>query len=192
MAHPASYYRDMAEIDAQIAEAQFAIASGKTATTPEEIQQQQLELLRAQKAGTKADLDLASANKRVSDQFKNLGSGIKRGGYNFNRSLANVPTPGGIGVPLFLLLFLYFILFPIPSVGGKTRMMWLLYVIAGYATINVNFNSSAAVQPVGNLNSNNGLTAITPTNNNNTTGTVNLNSLNISSFLNSYNALEQL
>jgi hypothetical protein len=132
MAHPSSYYKDMADIDSQIAMVQFMQASNKTPTTVEEKNQQQLDILKAQKAGKQADLNKATAVQKGQQAINNFKIGTQRRAYDLNKTLANIPAPGGVGVPLFILAFLYMILFP---VGGHTRMLWLFLVLFGHASI---------------------------------------------------------
>lgn len=137
MAHAASYQKDMADIDSQIAMVQYMEAASKTATTPEEKNAQQIEMLKAQKAGKQADFKKNQIEQRGNaegfQRLATIAGALKGNAYGANRALANIPTPGGIGVPLFILGFLYFILFP---VNGHTRMYWLFLVLFGKASIN--------------------------------------------------------
>lgn len=145
MAHSSTYYNDMADIDAQIAMVQMMDAASKNGGTPEEKNEAQIQELKAKKSGIQADLEKAKIKSRETiqslNQIGNVANGLRDSAYGVNRALANVPTPGGVGVPIFILLFLYFILFP---VGGHTRMFWLFLVLVGHATIGITSRGSNA------------------------------------------------
>lgn len=80
----------------------------------------------------KEHLEEANLYEKASTKVKQTSRGIRNTGVNVNRWLANIPTPGGIWVPFFVLMFLFMVLFP---VNGHTRMMWLWLVLTGNAKI---------------------------------------------------------
>lgn len=70
-----------------------------------------------------------SAFDRSANATVNAASGIVRG---TQLTLASLPTPGSILLPLGILLVFFFLLLP---VNGHTRLVWLWLVLTGNAEI---------------------------------------------------------
>lgn len=66
---------------------------------------------------------------RTVNEVVGAGQALATGTYN---GLSNAPIPGGIGVPLVILLVLFIVLLP---VNGHTRLMWLWLSLTGQAEI---------------------------------------------------------
>ena len=60
--------------------------------------------------------------------------GLKGFGYDAGSQIRQLPIPGGIGVPLSILLFLWLVFIPY---NGHTRLRWLWLSITGNAHIDV-------------------------------------------------------
>lgn len=74
----------------------------------------------------------------VSAGLGAVKTGLQNRAQIANSWLANIPTPGDVWVPFFILLILFLIIIP---VKGHTRMMWLWLVIIGHAHIGTPFAS---------------------------------------------------
>lgn len=128
--------RDMAILQEQIQEIELLKATnGNYPSTPEGQLQQEQDIARANLALLKGDEEFEkSFYGQASKKVVGFGRGIKRGAYSANRSLANVPTPGGVWAALGVLLFLFLVLFP---VNGNTRLYWLWLTLTGNAALPV-------------------------------------------------------
>ncbi len=65
-------------------------------------------------------------------EFQKLGRNINQLGNAINGRAEAIPSPGGIAVPLILLLVLVTLLIP---VGGHTRIEWLYLTLIGHARV---------------------------------------------------------
>ena len=103
-----------------------AAAKGKAEKKKEQV-------FRAEVAGRVAERKREEAAISATDRFAqkafNLGNGVFHGSKGW---LEARPTPGGIGVPLAILLFFFFLLLP---VNGHTRLMWLWLTLTGNAEL---------------------------------------------------------
>lgn len=123
---------DMARIDQQIAMVEYMQANSKSPSSPEEINEQQIAELKAEKGILKGEEAEESVYTKAAQAGRQALGRARQSGYNANRWLANIPTPGGIWVPFWVLFFLWMILIPI---NGHTRMMWFWLVLNGHARI---------------------------------------------------------
>ena len=112
--------------------AQQAVEGLDAAAKAKKLKEQQA-VFRAEVAGRVAERRREEAALTAADRFAakafGLGNGVFQGGKGW---LESKPTPGGIGVPLGILLFFFFLLIP---VNGHTRLMWLWLTITGNAQI---------------------------------------------------------
>lgn len=122
----------MAELDGQIAMVEEMQAASRNASSPEEINQQQIDTLKAQKKGLEAEEAEENVYTKAAQAATRAGNRVRSGASSTNKWLANVPTPGGIWVPFWILVFLFLILFP---VNGHTRMMWFWLVLTNNAQL---------------------------------------------------------
>lgn len=74
----------------------------------------------------------ADLQRRSIESSRQLLNALKMNASRANQGLANIPTPGDIWVPFWILIFIFFILIP---VGGHPRLAWLWLVIIGHAEI---------------------------------------------------------
>ena len=77
------------------------------------------------------------AQTRMVQGALSFGNGIRQRAKQSNRFLGNIPTPGDVWVPLWILLFIFMILIP---VNGHTRLYWLWLVIVGHAELTEEYN----------------------------------------------------
>ncbi len=142
--------RAMVDLQEQIQEIELLKATNGTyPSTPEGQLQQQQDIAKANLALLKGDQDFEdSFYGKASKKVVGFGQGIKGGASRANRSLANIPTPGGVWAALAVLLFLFLVLFP---VNGNTRLYWLWLALTGNASIPqfINPNGSENVGPTG-------------------------------------------
>lgn len=126
--------RAMVDLQEQIQEIELLKATNGTyPSTPEGQLQQQQDIAKANLALLKGDQDFEdSFYGKASKKAVGFGQGVKRGAFRANRSLANIPTPGGVWAALAVLLFLFLVLFP---VNGNTRLYWLWLALTGNASI---------------------------------------------------------
>lgn len=124
----------MVQLQEQIQEIELLKATNGTyPSTPEGQLQQQQDIAKANLALLKGDQDFEdSFYGKASKKVVGFGQGIKGGASRANRSLANIPTPGGVWAALTVLLFLFLVLFP---VNGNTRLYWLWLALTGNASI---------------------------------------------------------
>lgn len=88
------------------------------------------------------DLDITEENNRVIDFarlygktsafFQRMRRNLRANALRANRRIGGIPTPGGIAVPLGLLLFFWLILIP---VNGHTRLRWLWNSFFGFSAL---------------------------------------------------------
>lgn len=106
-----------------------------------------------------------SAFDRSANATVNAASGIVRG---TGLTLASLPTPGSLILPLGILLVFFFLLLP---VNGHTRLVWLWLVLTGNAEIQQqsgSTSSSGGTTPTATTtttpssSSNNGSSSLTP------------------------------
>lgn len=122
-------------------------------------------------AAQKAAQQQQRSNTRQIFQGINAGLGITKNAVQNNAKsvnswLANIPTPGDVWTPFFILLALFLIIIP---VKGHTRLMWLWLVIIGHAHIGSPFvsqNSQAQeeFQAIAGSSSGQSLTGTIPSN----------------------------
>lgn len=140
----------MVQLQEQIQEIELLKATNGTyPSTPEGQLQQEQDIARANLALLKGDQDFEdSFYGKASKKVVGFGQGVKKGAFRANRSLANIPTPGGVWAALAVLLFLFLVLFP---VNGNTRLYWLWLALTGNASIPqlVNPNGSENAGPTG-------------------------------------------
>lgn len=141
--------RAMVDLQEQIQEIELLKATNGTyPSTPEGQLQQEQDIAKANLALLKGDQDFEdSFYGKASKKVVGFGQGVKKGAFRANRSLANIPTPGGVWAALAVLLFLFLVLFP---VNGNTRLYWLWLALTGNASIPqfVNPNGSENSGPV--------------------------------------------
>lgn len=139
----------MVQLQEQIQEIELLKATNGTyPSTPEGQLQQEQDIARANLALLKGDEAFEdSFYGKASKKVVGFGQGVKKGAFRANRSLANIPTPGGVWAALAVLLFLFLVLFP---VNGNTRLYWLWLALTGNASIPqfVNPNGSENSGPV--------------------------------------------
>lgn len=140
----------MVQLQEQIQEIELLKATNGTyPSTPEGQLQQEQDIARANLALLKGDEAFEdSFYGKASKKVVGFGQGIKKGAFRANRSLANIPTPGGVWAALAVLLFLFLVLFP---VNGNTRLYWLWLALTGNASIPqfINPNGSENAGPTG-------------------------------------------
>lgn len=72
------------------------------------------------------------AAAQTKEYFRNVNAVLRAQAKQANRSIGSFPTPGGIWVPFWILLFIFLILIP---VNQHTRMSWFWMVITGNADL---------------------------------------------------------
>lgn len=77
-----------------------------------------------------------AAEQAEKDAFKQNANATVRAAQNIVREggarLGSIPTPGGLALPISILLFFFFLLVP---VNGHTRLTWLWLVLSGNASV---------------------------------------------------------
>lgn len=96
------------------------------------------------------------AQAKTSQAILGFATSAKQRGKQINRSLGNVPTPGDIWVPFWILIFIFLVLIP---VGGHTRLNWLWLVMIGHAELTEEYDFQ--INP-GSVLPGLGLTSTTP------------------------------
>lgn len=119
----------------------------------------------------KGERKLIGAQEKQANAYVKVSNGVARAKQSAgrklslgNRWLANVPTPGGVWLPFFLLMFLLLALFP---VNGHTRLKWLFLVFLGDAVWPSSeiASSSGTIKAPGNIqgSSSSGQPSVQPT-----------------------------
>ena len=120
----------IAGLDNEIAEIQIAQAQHKLANAKgvEEEREAQVDILGAEKQAIINDQKYEDTIDKVRQGYLKSRQTVSHA----NKRLANIPTPGGIWVPFWILMFLFFILIP---VNGHTRLVWLWLVMTNNAKL---------------------------------------------------------
>lgn len=100
----------------------------------EKIRKAQEDLLGEKEAKRIADEQEAERKRLATIQgaAERAGNALKGAASTASVKIAGIPTPGNLVVPLFLLIFFFFILI---TYGGNTRLQWLWLVLTNNAYI---------------------------------------------------------
>jgi hypothetical protein len=94
------------------------------------------------------NFNISALYGKTARYLNNVRRGARSRGYRLNRWLGGIPTPGGVWVPFWLLIFLWMILIP---VNGHTRLRWLWNTFFGFSQLAPNEISSQPI-PKGSVN----------------------------------------
>ena len=83
-------------------------------------------------ADSEKNINFARYYQAFANRYNRFVRGLRANSYRMNRRLGNIPTPGGVWVPIGLLLFFFLILIP---VNGHTRIRWLWNVFVGSSSL---------------------------------------------------------